>query len=396
LTAEAGGAGRVARGPASGKEQAMSEQEPSGGAGQQQSGPGAAPPLRAGPPVTVVLPPKRSGGGPWRFLRAVLLILAGLIFIGSIVLNVGLLGMLGAAIEDHAMTTKVVRPGNANETIALYAVEGVIDEKASRRLEQFYRAVADDSDVRAVLLRVDSPGGLVSASDQMARVVDKLKGKGKKVVVSMGALAASGAYYLSAPADEIYAEPTSVTGSIGVIATWLVLKGTLDKIGVDPIVMRSTPASAWKDAMSPFRRPYDFQREYLQEILNKMQARFDATVRKGRGGKLVTREQTVAIPPADPNGKATTLTITAPLNGKIYLADEARQYGLIDAIGYEDEAIKGTEKLAGLTKARVVRYSRRASIFELFQGRGEPALRLDAGVLERIQTPQFLMVWKAE
>jgi protease-4 len=228
-------------------------------------------------------------------------------------------------------------------------------------------------------------------------VVERLKAKGKKVVVSMGGLAASGAYYISAAADEIYAERTTVTGSIGVIATWLVLKGTLDKIGAEPEVMKSTHARAWKDAMSPFRKPLDYERAHLQDVLDKMQEQFEKVVTQGRGSRLVKCEKTLQLPPEDGKGEAVTYKEIEPLNGKIYLAEEAKQLGLIDDIGYEEDAIRGAEKLAGLTKAHVVHYTKKLGFFDvLFGQQSGSTLRIDPELINRLQTPQLMMLWKAE
>ena len=109
-------------------------------------------------------------------------------------------------------------------------------------------------------------------------------------------VAASGGYYMSAPADEIYAEPTTITGSIGVIGGWVVLKGTLDKIGAEPIVVKSTHAQGWKDEMSMYAAPHAYQMKHIQEVLDKMQERFEEVVRTGRGNRLHPQAASYTIP----------------------------------------------------------------------------------------------------
>lgn len=361
-------------------------------------GPAVPPPATppAGPVYTMYAPQPARPSGVWRFFKVMLWVTMGLLLFGSLVLNIVLLGAVGGGLEgDRTMATKVLRDGNRHETVAEYDLDGVIDNEAANHFDQFFRAVSDDDSVKAVLLRVNSPGGAVTSSDQIHHRVLELKNKGKKVIVSMGGLAASGGYYVSAPADEIYAEQTTVTGSVGVIASWVILRGTLDKIGMEPIVMKSTSAQAWKDEMSPFKKPADYQKQHLQEVLDTMQKRFEGIVRSGRGSKLVTKEVKITMPPAEPNGQPTTVTTTAPLNGKIYLGEEAKEMGLIDQIGYWEDAVKGAEKAAGLQKARVVRYSRRMTFLDLFAAKSEPGLKVEA-LVDRLQTPQFMMIWKAE
>jgi protease-4 len=362
-------------------------------------GPAATPPAMpaAGPYYAAYAPQPAKRSGVRRFFKVCLWVVLGLVLFGSLMLNLALLGMMGGGLEgDRGLATKVLREGNHGETVAQYDVSGIIDDRAAGEFDHFFRGVADDKNVKAVLLRVNSPGGSVSASDQIHHRVSELRSKGKKVVVSMGGLAASGGYYISAPADEIYAEQTTVTGSVGVIASWVILRGTLDKIGMEPMVMKSTSAQAWKDEMSPFRKPADYQKQHLQEVLDTMQKRFEGIVRGGRGGKLVTKEVKITMPPAEPNAQPTTVTTTAPLNGKIYLGEEAKEMGLVDQIGYWEDAVRGAEKIAGLRKARVVRYSRRMTLFDIFAAKSEPGLKLEASLLDRLQTPQFMMIWKAE
>jgi protease-4 len=322
-----------------------------------------------------------------------------LILGGSILLNLALLVAVGTQFggleAQGGLTTQTIRSGRKGQTVAVYRVVGLIDGSATAEFKQFYHSVIDDPDVKAVVLRVDSPGGGVTSSDQICEMVKEIRDADKKVVVSMGSVAASGGYYISAPADEIFAEETTITGSIGVIAGWVVLKGTLDKIGAESITIKSTHAQAWKDEMSPTTMPQDYQLQHLQEVLDEMQDRFEKVVKDGRVNKLKTRSETVRV--ADRNGKVTQRENTEPFNGKIYLASKAKELGLIDQIGYEDAAIDRAAQLASLSKPNVVRYARRKTFMEaLMDGKSDASFKIDTKLIDQLQTPRFMMLWKAE
>jgi protease-4 len=323
-----------------------------------------------------------------------------LILGGSILLNLALLVAVGTQFggleAQGGLTTQTIRSGRKGQTVAVYRVVGLIDGAATAEFKQFYHSVVDpDSEVKAVVLRVDSPGGGVTSSDQICEMVKEIKKAGKTVVVSMGSVAASGGYYISAPADEIFAEETTITGSIGVIAGWLVLKGTLDKIGAEALTIKSTHAQAWKDEMSPTTMPQDYQLQHLQEVLDEMQTRFEDVVKTGRGTKLKTRSETVRI--LDKSGKFIQHENTEPFNGKIYLASKAKELGLIDQIGYEDAAIDRAAQLASLDKPKVVRYVRRKTFMEtMMDGKSDASFKIDTKLIDQLQTPRFMMLWKAE
>ncbi|MGB2824376.1 MAG: S49 family peptidase [Phycisphaerae bacterium] len=330
--------------------------------------------------------------------KILLLVLGGLALLGSLVMNAILLADIGTAFEHRViMQTAVLEAGNRNETVAMYRVEGIIDARSAAQFQQFYDAVADDGNVKAVVLRVNSPGGGVTSSDQICELVKGLRTKGKKVVVSMGSLAASGAYYISAPADEIYAEATTITGSIGVVAGWVVLKGTLDKIGAEPVIIKSSHAEGWKDEMSSLSRPHEYHRQHIRDVLDKLQERFEDVVVAGRGKRLKTRRATYTIPAAEEGKAPVEHTETEPLNGKIYLAEAAKEFGLIDRIGFQDAAIRRAGQLASLSRRRVVQYSRRRTMMErLMEGKASSSLKLDLDLLDKLQTPRFMMIWKAD
>lgn len=314
----------------------------------------------------------------------------------SILMNFYLIAVLAASLDGKFSTT-TIREGQEDQTIAVYAVEGIIDAEAAEHFARFYAEIKGD-DVKAVVLRVDSPGGGVTSSDQIHHLIGKLRKDGKKVVVSMGGVAASGGYYISAGADEIIAEPTTITGSIGAIMGWLVIRGTLEKIGMETVMIKSSNARGWKDEISSFKLPDPRQRKHLQEILDKIQVKFEDVVRTGRGSRLKTREATYALEVGEGDeAREVTVTETEPLNGKIYLAEESKELGLIDGIGYLTEATDRAAALAGLTDAKVVRYEiRRGLLAELVGAKSSRGLELNIKSLDEFQTPRIMLIWKAE
>ena len=295
---------------------------------------------------------------------------------------------------ERTMQQSVIRSGAPSQTIAVYDIVDVIDSDQAKRFGLFCDQIRYDTDVKAVVLRMNTPGGGVSASDRMGRSVRDLKSNGKTVIVSMGSVAASGGYYVSAPADAIIAEPTTITGSIGVIAQWVVVAGTLNKIGAEAVVIRSGSARKWKGEISVFNTPDADQREHIQGLLDKMQKQFDAVVINGRAGKLRTETQTYMVAQGDTEVSHTS---TAPLNGKVYLADEALSWGLIDEIGYLDDAIARAGLDAGLDNANVVHYTPRSSMLsQLMESKAGASLGVNIETIDKLQMPRLMMIWKVQ
>ena len=210
------------------------------------------------------------------------------------------------------------------------------------------RKAAADEKVKSVIIEVNSPGGGITASDDMWRRVEEFKQGGKKVVVLMRDIAASGGYYVSAGADSIVAQPTTVTGSIGVLIGAINYKGLMDLVGVKDMTFKSGEV---KDVLSPTRDVTEKEKELIQEIVTEMFARFKQVVMDGRQGKMT---------PAD---------FDKVDDGRILTADQALEAHMIDQIGYLDDAVKEARRLAGIRDSAVVRYWRRPSRLEmLLQG----------------------------
>jgi len=383
----------------------MSDPMPPTGASPTLQPAQAVPPAgHAGPSTGPPGVPQQPPGAPYprrkrrSTLLVVLLIMCALALVVSVAVNLAFVSDFGLGLESAgAMKKTVTRSGERSQTVAVYAVDGILHDQAVARFRQFYNTVAGDDDVQAVVLRVNSPGGGVTASDQICEMVKDLRSAGKKVVVSMGAVAASGGYYISAPADEIYAEATTVTGSIGVLAWWVALKGTLDKIGAEPVIIKSSHAEGWKDAWGGFDPPHDYQRQHIQDVLDKMQERFEEVVQAGRGKRLNPQPASYEIPPSREGAQPIRHNETEPFNGKIYLAERALELGLIDRIGYQDAAIQRAANLAGLKDERVVRYSRRRTFMEtLMDSRTDASFKLDRRLFESLRTPRLMMLWQVD
>jgi protease-4 len=194
-----------------------------------------------------------------------------------------------------------------------------------------------DKQIKAVLLKINSPGGTITASDLLYHEIMSFKEKtGAKIIISMMDIAASGAYYMSLPADKIIAHPTSVTGSVGVIFLQPRVTGLMDKLGLGVDVKKFGKN---KDMGSPFRESSEEEQKLLQKAVNDFGERFIRLVQKHR--KLDQR------------------ALTEIASARILLADDALKLGLVDNIGYLSDAVKESKKLANVSDdARVIVYRR--------------------------------------
>ena len=199
------------------------------------------------------------------------------------------------------------------------------------------RKAEKDKEIKCLLLKVDSPGGTATASDILYNEILSFKERTNvKIVVSMMDIAASGGYYVSLPADVIVAHPTTITGSIGVVFMRPNVTGLIDKIGFSMDVNKSGKN---KDMGSPFRRPTAEETQMLQDLTDGLADQFLKLVAKHRGLK-----------------ETTLSTIST---ARVYLPTEAKALGLIDKIGYLDDAIAEAIEISGLPeKAKVVAYRR--------------------------------------
>jgi len=254
---------------------------------------------------------------------------------------------------------------------------GLIEEESTvGRVQSELKKAAKDERVKALVLRINSPGGGVTASDEVYGELVGFKREHKvPVVAALGDLAASGGYYVACAADQVVAHPTTVTGSIGVILVNLNLEGLLGKIGVRNETFK---AGEHKDLLSPLRGATPEERRIVQSILDSLHARFVAVVREARP-KLDT-------------GRLAELT-----DGRIFDASQALAAGLVDRIGGLRDAIDVAKRSAGLETARVVMYRRADERREnIYSRAGSPAqvnlLPVDLGALGG-GGPRFMYLW---
>ena len=263
----------------------------------------------------------------------------------------------------------VLLPGPAAAKVLMIDVDGTISaaletgilarEKSvvARVFERLERAAADPR-VKAVLLRLDTPGGEVTASDMIYHEVLRFKERtGKPVVGLMMSVAASGGYYIASACDLIVAHPSTLTGSIGVISVFPSVEGLMSKVGVKVEIVKSGPA---KDAGSPFRSMTDRERALYQGIIDEYYEGFLAVVARGRRGKIAEADlRTIA-------------------DGRVYTAKQALKLGLVDGVGYFEDAFGKARDLAGVERARLVSYT----YFPKTKSNIYAGLPADAGAVE--------------
>jgi protease-4 len=243
------------------------------------------------------------------------------------------------------------------------------------RLREELKKAADDPDVRALVVRVNSPGGTVTAADIMYRELESWKRATKRPVVAvMLDVAASGGYYIALAADTIVAHPTSVTGSIGVIMVSLNAEGLMQKLGLSAATIKSGER---KDMGSPFRALTDEERAIFQSVIDGLYAQFLARLVESR--------------------KLAPDAARAIADGRIYTARQALERGLVDRIGYMPDAIEAARRAAGVEEARVVVYHRPREYRATYYARAQAPAAGDVQLAQLATMlgagPRFLYLW---
>lgn len=277
--------------------------------------------------------------------------------------------------ESKPLKEKVIS-GYGRDKILLVDVSGMIVETRPRgllslltkvttpdRIKEVLDKAVKDKRIKAVVLRINSPGGTVSASDIIHHeLMNYKKETGVPVVACLMGLATSGGYYLAQAGDIIVAHPSGITGSIGVLAMKFNVKGLMDKVGVQDEMVKS---GKWKDFWSPFRPATPEEKQMMQEVINSYYRGFVDVVAQGR--KMGLKE------------------VRRVADGRIYTASQAKDLGLVDTLGYLDDAIDLAKKKAGLEEVKVVRYQRPDSY--------RPNIYSGFPDLTWAVTPQFLYMW---
>lgn len=274
-------------------------------------------------------------------LLAAVFLLSGCILYAPV--DLGSLGRAGKLQETVVL-------GESGPKIAMIDVSGVISEEQDRdrlgfsqrpgMVEEMRNALdraSEDEEVVGVLLRINTPGGSVSASDTLYHEIEVFRNDSKRPVVAfMNGLATSGGYYVAMASERVIAHPAAITGSIGVVMPGLSVEGLMEKYGVTDQTLKS---GAFKDSGSMFRDMTPAERAQLQSVIDDLFARFKEVVAKGR-------------PALSPE------KITALSDGRVYSAKQALDNGLVDQLGYLEDAVADLEQRAGISESRVVVYHR--------------------------------------
>ena len=270
----------------------------------------------------------------------------------AIVIGGGALILLNALLPDLDFSSQ--------DRVALIRIEGVIlDAQATiSELKQY----SENPLVKAIVLRIDSPGGGVVPSQEIHDAVKRVKTKtNKAVIASMGTVAASGGYYIAAATDRIIANPGTLTGSIGVIMEMANFEGLMKKVGVEGVVIKS---GRFKDVGSPLRKMSDEERKLLQSVMDDVHHQFIQAVADGRSLEVSDVE-----PLAD---------------GRIYTGRQAKEARLVDELGDLDDAIHIAADIAGMEgEPKVVEPRKRFSFRDIIESRWAsvfPKLELNTGV----------------
>lgn len=262
------------------------------------------------------------------------------------IVGVILLAVLAALffIVTYSATLMQGGGGFLGDRIALVKIEGVILD-SSDTIEEL-RHYDKSSGIKAIILRIDSPGGGVVPSQEIYEEVKKIREEGqKKVVVSMGTVAASGGYYIASASNRIVANPGTMTGSIGVIMELANVEGLFKKIGVESVVIKS---GRNKDIGSPFRKMKPEERAILQRLMDDVHDQFIQAVAEGRGLE---------------EGKVRKLA-----DGSVFTGRQARALGLVDDIGDLQDTIQITADLVGIKgEPRIVETQKRGSLLDLLR-----------------------------
>jgi protease-4 len=320
--------------------------------------------------------PRPRRGSGWKIFIAIFLALS---VMANVILFLMLIGVaaLFATGQTGVFDQEIIREGPSRTKIAMVSLEGAIYGEVANDFYRQLKTIRDDKTVKAVIVRVSSPGGTVSASDRINREIRKFREEQNKPVVAfMQGVAASGGYYTSVACDRIVAEPTAITGSIGVISWYLVVQELLeDKLGIMPVTFKSGQKKDWP---SSFRKPDAEEIQYVEDkIIQPAFDRFVEIVAEGRKESL-TAEQVRKL-----------------ADGGIYGAEEALRQKLIDEIGYLDEAIEAAKSLAAIEKAQVIQYRKPFSISDIFSYRKSNLLKLNRATLYELGVPQILYLWSA-
>jgi protease-4 len=294
----------------------------------------------------------------------------------------------------------LLEDNDSKNKIAVVTVDGIITghstDQAGNTMVDVIKAqldrAKDDKRVKAVILKVDSPGGEVMASDEINKVIVNFQADSKKpVICSMGSLAASGGYYISAPCRWIVANDLTITGSIGVIMHGINYRGLMDKVGVAPMTFKS---GKFKDMLSPDRSANEIPPEehaMVQALIDETFQKFKGVVRTGRAD---AHDKNKA------EGKALAADWEDYADGRVLSGTQALTLGFVDQVGDFDDAVERTEKIVHLKDANLVEYRERYDLSDFFSMFGQNSsahdIKLDLGLdIPKLRAGCMYFLWQA-
>jgi protease IV len=343
--------------------------------------------------MSMTTPPRQRSSVLWKILTVLFLalFLVTLFFNFSSVSHSVLPRSRANMDRTRNLEEVAVSSTNSDYKIAVIEVDGVISsgevDRSGEDLVEFVkdqlRMAEHDSEVKAVILKVNSPGGEVLASDDINKAITKFQeDTHRPVVAAMGTLAASGGYYISVPCRWIVANELTITGSIGVIMHGYNYRELMDKVGIHPQVFKS---GRFKDMLSGDReeknltpeeqRNRDQEDQMVQSLIDETFHRFKEVVKTGRAR---------AADENKPEGKALVEDWQDYADGRVLSGKQALNFGFVDELGDFDTAVKRAEKLANISSANIVQYRMPmdlgSMLFRLFGKTDAPAIKVDLGV----------------
>ncbi len=322
--------------------------------------------------------------------------LAIFFFLCTVMLLFSLMGLLilkgsmSTQIEEESISnlSETLIEGTGKDKIIIIPIKGVITGQSSRKLfienpsivdsvKQQLEQARGDNDVKVVILEINSPGGGITASDIIYKEIMEFKEEtNKKVIVIMQDVAASGAYYISAAADKIMSHPTTVTGSIGVIMPLINIANLVEKFDIEDTSVKS---GKMKNIGSPLKKMSDDERKVLQDIVDEMYTRFLNIIVDGRNMKIED--------------------VRKLADGRIYTGKQALDNGLIDQLGYIDDAIILAKEISGIQDAKIIKYKKMFNLAEIFASSidnmfGERTIKI--GIHTSVTNddfPRFMYLW---
>ena len=329
--------------------------------------PPATPPAPPDLPATPMeLPPLPPPPPPAKKSRA------GMFFFGAltgclvVIVGVALLGMMTFAMSKDSGELTL-----STHKVAIIPIEGEIFDSRDT-LDALHR-YADNATVKAIVVRINSPGGAIAPSQEIYSAIRRTRREsGKPIVASMDSVAASGGYYIAAGCDSIVANPGSITGSIGVVLQWFDMEELVRWAKLKPETITSGPLKA---AGSPYRELSEAERQYFQRIVLQLHSQFVRAIAEGRSGKITPAE------------------VAKIADGRVFTGEEALALKLVDQLGTIDDAVTSAARLAGIKgePAKIWPRRRQATLLDVLTDGGDAKATLEKILSRRL--PQFLYRW---